>query len=147
MITFEIKSKNQDPNFQTIFYQHPIDIINNFSILGFCIGGFLVGFGTKLGNGCTSGHGLCGMPRFSKRSWVSVIIFFSVAVLTANLLNASNLSLDKTQPWFVTSDFNHLLYGGVCGLISLLFLIISGVFYVKASVKYYDLFVSGNPLI
>ena len=34
--------------------------------------GFLVGFGTRLGNGCTSGHGVCGLGRFSKRSLAAV---------------------------------------------------------------------------
>jgi len=38
---------------------------NELHIVGWVIGGFCVGFGTKLGNGCTSGHGICGLPRFS----------------------------------------------------------------------------------
>lgn len=44
--------------------------------------GLLVGLGTKIGNGCTSGHGVCGLARFSKRSFVSVIVFFGVAIAT-----------------------------------------------------------------
>ncbi len=44
--------------------------------------GLLIGFGTKIGNGCTSGHGVCGLARLSKRSFVAVGVFFSVAVLT-----------------------------------------------------------------
>ncbi len=36
--------------------------------------GLLVGLGTKIGNGCTSGHGVCGLARFSYRSFISVII-------------------------------------------------------------------------
>ena len=48
--------------------------------LGFAVAGFLVGFGTKLSNGCTSGHGLCGLPRLSPRSWVAVIIFLLTAM-------------------------------------------------------------------
>lgn len=44
--------------------------------------GALVGFGTKLGSGCTSGHFLCGLSRFSLRSLVATTTFFSVAVLT-----------------------------------------------------------------
>lgn len=43
------------------------------SLTGFIIAGFLVGFGTKLANGCTSGHGLCGLARFSQRSICAVI--------------------------------------------------------------------------
>lgn len=44
--------------------------------------GLLIGFGTKIGNGCTSGHGVCGIARLSKRSFVAVGVFFSVAILT-----------------------------------------------------------------
>lgn len=47
------------------------------------IAGFLVGFGTKLGNGCTSGHGVCGLPRLSKRSFVAVCCFMGFGMLTA----------------------------------------------------------------
>ena len=47
--------------------------------------GLLIGFGTKLGNGCTSGHGVCGIARLSKRSMVAVAVFFSVAILTVTL--------------------------------------------------------------
>lgn len=44
--------------------------------------GLLVGFGTRLGSGCTSGHGVSGMARFSKRSIVATTVFMSVAILT-----------------------------------------------------------------
>ncbi len=44
--------------------------------------GLLIGFGTKIGNGCTSGHGVCGIARLSKRSFVAVAVFFGVAILT-----------------------------------------------------------------
>ncbi len=43
--------------------------------------GLLVGLGTKIGNGCTSGHGVCGLARFSYRSFISVIIFFATAII------------------------------------------------------------------
>lgn len=46
------------------------------------LGGLLVGFGTRLGSGCTSGHGVCGMARFSRRSFVAVGVFLSVAIGT-----------------------------------------------------------------
>ncbi|MCC2521254.1 YeeE/YedE family protein [Vibrio coralliilyticus] len=46
------------------------------------IAGLLVGFGTRLGNGCTSGHGICGVGRFSFRSIVATAIFMVVAALT-----------------------------------------------------------------
>lgn len=44
--------------------------------------GLLVGFGTVLGNGCTSGHGVCGLSRFSRRSLIATIIFMFTAFLT-----------------------------------------------------------------
>ncbi|MGF1683615.1 YeeE/YedE family protein [Photobacterium minamisatsumaniensis] len=46
------------------------------------IAGLLVGIGSKLGNGCTSGHGICGMGRLSKRSIVATCTFMAVAMLT-----------------------------------------------------------------
>lgn len=48
----------------------------------FVVAGFLVGFGTRFGSGCTSGHGLCGIARLSKRSIVASAVFFGVAMLT-----------------------------------------------------------------
>ncbi|EHK8983927.1 YeeE/YedE family protein [Vibrio vulnificus] len=44
--------------------------------------GLLVGIGTRLGNGCTSGHGICGIGRLSKRSIVATVIFMAVAAMT-----------------------------------------------------------------
>ncbi len=46
------------------------------------LAGLLVGFGTRLGNGCTSGHGVCGIARGSRRSFVATLVFFSAAALT-----------------------------------------------------------------
>ena len=50
------------------------------------IGGILVGFGTKIGSGCTSGHGICGISRFSVRSIVATITFMITAMITVVLL-------------------------------------------------------------
>lgn len=49
------------------------------------LAGLLVGFGTRLGSGCTSGHGVCGLGRLSKRSAVATGIFMSVAAITVLL--------------------------------------------------------------
>jgi uncharacterized protein len=49
-------------------------------------GGVIVGFGTVLGNGCTSGHGVCGLSRLSLRSLTAVCVFMGVAVLTTTFL-------------------------------------------------------------
>ena len=45
------------------------------------IAGLLVGFGTRLGGGCTSGHGICGVARLSPRSLVATAIFMAVAIV------------------------------------------------------------------
>jgi uncharacterized protein len=47
--------------------------------------GLLVGFGTRLGSGCTSGHGVCGTARLSRRSIAATSVFFGVAILTVFL--------------------------------------------------------------
>ena len=49
------------------------------------IGGLLVGFGTRMGSGCTSGHGLCGLALLSRRSVVATAVFFGVAMVTVFL--------------------------------------------------------------
>lgn len=46
------------------------------------IAGLLVGFGTRLSNGCTSGHGVCGLARLSPRSLVAVVVFMTTAAIT-----------------------------------------------------------------
>lgn len=50
--------------------------------------GLLVGFGTRLGNGCTSGHGVCGLARLSPRSMLATAIFIAVAVAVVSLKQA-----------------------------------------------------------
>ena len=50
------------------------------------LGGVIAGFGARLGNGCTSGHGICGMASFNKASIVAVVIFLGVAIMTARFV-------------------------------------------------------------
>lgn len=47
--------------------------------------GLLVGFGSTMGNGCTSGHGVCGIARFSMRSLVATLVFVASAMVTVFL--------------------------------------------------------------
>ena len=49
-------------------------------------GALLVGIGTRLGSGCTSGHGICGLARLSPRSLAAVAVFMAVAVLTTTVV-------------------------------------------------------------
>lgn len=50
------------------------------------VGGLLVGFGTRLANGCTSGHGVCGLARLSRRSIVATAVFMASAAATVFLV-------------------------------------------------------------
>ncbi|MBD1387944.1 YeeE/YedE family protein [Neiella sp. HB171785] len=45
------------------------------------VAGLLVGIGTKIGSGCTSGHGICGMARLSKRSIIATLVFMATAIV------------------------------------------------------------------
>jgi uncharacterized membrane protein YedE/YeeE len=49
------------------------------------LAGFLVGYGTRLGNGCTSGHGVCGVSRFSWRSILATLSFITAGILTVTI--------------------------------------------------------------
>lgn len=66
----------------TLAQERSSEIVMQASSLTLVIAGILVGFGTRLGNGCTSGHGVCGVARASPRSIVATVVFFSVAAIT-----------------------------------------------------------------
>lgn len=57
------------------------------SIPALLVAGLLVGFGTQLGNGCTSGHGICGLSRLSPRSFTAVLTFMAFAAATVAIVN------------------------------------------------------------
>ncbi|KAH8833703.1 hypothetical protein DL96DRAFT_1810115 [Flagelloscypha sp. PMI_526] len=65
------------------------------------LSGVLVGFGTKLANGCTSGHMVCGLSRLSLRSLVATLTFMSTAAVTSNILHPSFSPVAPMQ-WEVT---------------------------------------------
>lgn len=48
--------------------------------------GLLVGFGSRMGNGCTSGHGVCGFARFSARSITATLVFMGAAIITVAIV-------------------------------------------------------------
>lgn len=62
------------------------DSVQQTGSLGLVLGGLLVGIGTRYANGCTSGHGICGLSRFSLRSLVAVGCFMASAVATVYVL-------------------------------------------------------------
>ncbi|MDO6557636.1 YeeE/YedE family protein [Paraglaciecola chathamensis] len=61
--------------------------LNNTLVM--LLGGILVGFGTQLGSGCTSGHGICGISRLSSRSILATCIFMLSAFATVTLIKHS----------------------------------------------------------
>ncbi len=68
------------------FSGEPLAAPSGTSTLMLVIGGLLVGFGSRLGSGCTSGHGICGLARLSPRSMVAVGTFMGSAMLTVLVL-------------------------------------------------------------
>lgn len=61
------------------------------SILPLIAGGLLVGFGTRLGSGCTSGHGVCGLSRLSPRSMVATALFMASGFVTVAAMRFGGL--------------------------------------------------------
>lgn len=57
------------------------------SLVAIIAAGLLVGFGTRLGSGCTSGHGICGISRFSPRSLVATPVFIGAGAVTVFIIN------------------------------------------------------------
>ena len=73
------------PLWITINGQAPLQTVsNNLPLLA--LAGVLVGFGSVWGNGCTSGHGVCGISRLSSRSIVATITFMSTGFVAVLLL-------------------------------------------------------------
>ena len=66
-------------------WEFPVAQSNNAWLI--ILSGVLVGFGTKLGSGCTSGHGICGIGRFSARSIVATVVFIVAGITTVAMVN------------------------------------------------------------
>jgi len=69
----------------------PVEARFEQGVVTLVIGGLLVGFGTRLGSGCTSGHGVCGMSRLSARSLVATATFMLTGFATVAAMNAMGL--------------------------------------------------------
>ena len=67
------------------------EITNSYLLI--ITGGFLVGFGTRLGGGCTSGHGICGIGRLSVTSMIATSIFVATGVITVFILQQLGIYL------------------------------------------------------
>ena len=75
------------PSIYTFFSGQEIEISISNSLFLLIVGGALVGFGTRLSSGCTSGHGISGISRFSLRSIIATITFMIVGILTVLVTN------------------------------------------------------------
>ena len=75
------------PLVYTLFSGQEINISITNSLFLLIIGGVLVGFGTRLSSGCTSGHGISGISRFSLRSIIATMTFIIVGILTVLISN------------------------------------------------------------
>ena len=75
------------PLIYTFILGGEINILISNSLPLLTVGGILVGFGTKLSSGCTSGHGISGISRFSLRSIIATITFMMVGILTVLIKN------------------------------------------------------------
>jgi uncharacterized membrane protein YedE/YeeE len=76
------------------------------SSAGYLVGGFLVGLGTRLGNGCTTGHGICGLARMSIRSLAGVSSFMLSGVLTATICNTDGPIFQHLHSFSDEMDLN-----------------------------------------
>ena len=74
------------PIFYTFLTKINIPFLITSSLPIIISAGFLVGIGTKIGSGCTSGHGICGISRLSLRSITATIIFMITAIITVKLI-------------------------------------------------------------
>ena len=77
-------------------YPQALDI----PVARYCLGGVFVGIGTRVGRGCTSGHGICGLPRLAPRSWIAVPTFMGIAAVTVAVTRHA-AKLDASGTWGV----------------------------------------------
>ena len=80
------------PIFYQLFISSDVPYLINNNALILIIGGLLVGIGTQIGMGCTSGHGVCGISRFSVRSIIATISFIFSGAIVVYLMNILGLN-------------------------------------------------------
>lgn len=76
--------------FNALFGRWPVVTVTSSWPLIICAG-FLVGFGTRMGSGCTSGHGVLGLARFSRRSIAAVVTFLATGIAAVTILRIAGL--------------------------------------------------------
>jgi len=90
---------------------------------GYVLGGVLVGFGTRYGNGCTSGHGICGLARLAPRSIANVSVFMATAIASATAVQGNGwLGTARAAQWDAASRAGRgaaIAAGGILLVVSL----------------------------
>lgn len=90
----------------------------SYTLLRAALAGLLVGYGTALGSGCTSGHGICGLARFSVRSLAAVATFMAAGAVVATLAQtaaAAGVPPTLSTPWPGATSQQLQLFGSVLG--------------------------------
>jgi len=106
------------------FLETPTDFASDLTMIGFVFAGFLVGFGSRMGNGCTSGHGICGLPRFSKRSITAIALYLGFGIVTATIryyIPFFSPDTKKVHSWQIPLLSVAVLIASVLGFSYLLF--------------------------
>jgi len=106
-------------------FDEPETYIAGIDLFGWILAGILVGMGTKIGSGCTSGHGVCGIPRLSIRSLVAVGTFMATGVLAATFRYNYPFLNNTVEISTNASNANMLSWVGLgialmCSIVSLL---------------------------
>lgn len=70
-----------------VFFPLRFEAASSRSLFALVLAGLLVGVGTRMGSGCTSGHGVCGISRFSPRSLVATATFMGVGIASTYVVN------------------------------------------------------------
>lgn len=121
---------------KTYIFSPSAALVSDLDIFGFALAGLLVGMGTKLSNGCTSGHGVCGITRFSLRSFVAVFVFMAFGVGIASL-KLYYPFLNESDGLSVVSKFDYdfmmpIILAGICVFF------VGYVFYLNRKYEYVD---------
>ncbi|KAL4435704.1 hypothetical protein ABPG74_018255 [Tetrahymena malaccensis] len=117
-------------------FDTPEQMVGDLNYIGFAIAGFFAGIGTKLANGCTSGHGVCGLPRFSLRSWMSVGLFLPMGIGLATLRHYEPFLNNNENTKDITQNTNYDIVAGiVLGLSLFILVILLIVYYLKKSIS------------
>lgn len=120
-----------DPYFSSSTF---FDVSNlDLNLFGFLLAGLCVGFGTKLANGCTSGHGVCGLSRFSIRSFVAVPIFLLSAMGMASLRHYEPFFYDPVDMGEIKGENLSIVFGaiGLIVIVGKIFLLFFYIFELK----------------